>query len=530
MLSPRALPDLADPATVSRGRAYARSGRVVAVRHEAGVLHAQVDGTDTYAVRLTSTSWTCTCPVGLTGALCKHCVAVVLAVAEGGPIPDAPDSGLAAQLPGQAVVLDVDEVADEVEATLAPGRRFYEYRHANGYAADAEGLVQLLEDAADSASLPLLRVLERAVTLMVRTILRSDDSSGVQGDQISRLLTAHARTAQGLPGTLDRKERRRLAAWLHRFRFSGTQDFFEVEVDAYGDVLGPDGVEHYRALVEESARAGAEPFAVQHARVRLAILEREPDAILAALGGEPTTQHQAIEAVAALDQAGLGRLAVQHAERGLRLPRTHRQGTLVDHLVRDAADRGDLEEAESLRHDHFRVEPSSSTFGALRAAAEATSTWEARRSAAEEHLAEHRSDQYLGVLLNEGRDDEAWSFATAHPEAAEAAQAWPRLCRRRAMTAPDETLPVYERMVTASLRTAGRRSYHHAAKLLVAMREAAQAAGAEHRYLEFAARTVEASRRRPACLEILRRHGVLGPEGAAPGSPVDEPRTAAPSR
>jgi uncharacterized Zn finger protein len=103
------------------------------------------------------------------------------------------------------------------------------------------------------------------------------------------------------------------------------------------------------------------------------------------------------------------------------------------------------------------------------------------------------------------------------PGAADAAQAWPRLCRQRARTAPGETLPVYERLITATLTTTDRRAYREAATLLVAMREAAQAAQADGAYRAFAARTVEANRRRPACLEVFRRHGVLGRDGSSVG-------------
>jgi len=477
-----ALTTLTDPATISRGRAYVRSGRVVELSERGGILRAQVQGSDLYRVRLTGSGWEYDCPVGVTGALCKHCVAVVIAVEEGaddgaigpddpgqrdaGPPDPDPTWSWLADLP-RAELLDLlrhavgqvdglfdllareylsssDDVAAlraEVDHSLAPRRRFYEYREANAYAHEAEGLVQVIEDLAERPTPELVRVVERAIELTVRTILRSDGSSGYQGDQVRRLLDAHARAAAALPASLDPAGRRRLATWLHTFRFSGKQDVFEVDVDAYAAALGDDGVAHYRGLVERSADAGSDKFAVRHARTRLAILDRDAEAIVRVVGGDLTAQHQAIAVVEALDDAGLGRLAVQHAAHGLALPRTHRHQVLVDRLAADAVERGDLTEAVSLRRDHFRIDPGGLTFAALRSAAADAGAWAAERTPAEGRLAEHRPDAHVAMLLGEDRNDEAWAFAMAQPQAATAAAAWERLCGRRAVTAPADTLP-----------------------------------------------------------------------------------------
>jgi hypothetical protein len=560
VLHPDALGAITDASTIARGRAYVRSGRVTDLVERGGALLAEVQGNDLYRVRVTASTWACDCPAGATGALCKHCAAVVIAAGESPLKPAADVSGTAgstvwsgpssaddttaepdpawswlAALPhpelldlladavrkvdGLAELIareylrasdDVQALRAEVEHVLAPRRRFYEYRHANAYAAEAEELVDVLHDLADRRPTPeLLSVLERAVDLTVRTILRSDDSSGVQGDQVGRLLDAHARAATGLAGALDRAARRRLATWLHRFRFSGKQDFFEVDVDAYAQALGSDGVEDYRALVERSAEAGGEPFAVTHARTRQAILDRDADAIVRTVGGDLRTEHEVIAVVEALDQAGLGRLAVQHAASGLAVPATHRRGVLVDRLVVDSLDRGDVTEAVKLRRDHFRAAPDHSTFVALRSAAHDAGTWVDERAAAEERLAEQSPRAYLDVLLHEERDDEAWAFAMAHPQATSSAGAWERLCARRAVTAPADTMPVYRDLVESTLRTGDRRAYATAARLLTRMRAAAEAAGRVDDFRAFLGATVEANRRRPACLEAFRENGLI---------------------
>lgn len=360
MLTFADLAELTDPGTLGRGRAYARQGRVEVLERRRGELRAEVVGSETYHVRINEESWWCDCPVGAGGALCKHCVAVVVIAEEddevhtAGPeaASDPAEAWLAglgaddlrdllhnavseisgvAELVGRAYIAGTDDLTalrSEVEDVLKPRRRFYEYGQANRYAAEAEPLVRLLADRAERPSAELLEIVERALALTVRTILRSDDSSGAQGDQIHRLLDLHAEVAAGIAGSLAAKQRRRLAQWLHRFVFSDQQDFFEVDVDRYADALGDDGVAEYRRLVDASARtAGEHDFSVRYARGSLAILGRDPERIVAVIGEGLGNQHLVLRVVEALGEAGLPDLAVRHAERGPALAHSPRAAT-----------------------------------------------------------------------------------------------------------------------------------------------------------------------------------------------------------
>ena len=547
MWTERDLPDLTDPATIGRGRAYARSERVVALRRQEGTVTAEVQGTEPYRVELTGSTWSCDCPVGVTGAFCKHCVAVVVvSSATAGPDAAAPEpdgAGVDVQvtssihawidaLPAEdlrnllreAVTVsgevsgalarahadstgDLTALRAQVEADLKPRRRFYEYRQANDYARDAHGLIDHLTDPEGlPATLDLLRLLERALALTVRTILRSDDSSGSQGDQIRALLDRHAEVAARIGPDLPAKERRRLATWLHAFRFSGDQDFFDPDVVAYGAALGETGVGTYRELVEGSR--AKDVYGVRYALGRLAVLDRDADAIVRIVGEGLTNAYLIPSVVAALDEAGHHRLAVRHAEEGVRRGAGNRTGDLVDRLVRDAVERGDLAEATRRRLAHFESAPGTGTLAALRAAARDSGEWDVLRATAEATLAEKAGWQWIGELLRQGRDEEAWDFAQMHPDDATAARVWERLCARRARTAPADTLPVYRELVSTTLERAGRQNYTAAAKLLIAMRKAADAAGEADAFAEFLAATVEMNRRRPTCLAEFRRAGL----------------------
>ena len=160
-------------------------------------------------MRLGDRSWECDCPVGVTGAFCKHCAAVVIAVEDEGASPAAPPGGdhdpvgawldgLAApdlrELLRSASALvdgagdflareylaandDLTELAAEVDSVLRSRRSFYAYGQANSYARDAQGILDILHDRRDRPSVELLTIMQRAITLTVRTTLRSDDSS-----------------------------------------------------------------------------------------------------------------------------------------------------------------------------------------------------------------------------------------------------------------------------------------------------------------------------------------------------------------
>jgi len=66
-----------------RGRSYFQDGRVSELQRKEGAVHARVQGTEAYAVRIwtkdESLAYACSCPQGQSQAFCKHAVAVALA-------------------------------------------------------------------------------------------------------------------------------------------------------------------------------------------------------------------------------------------------------------------------------------------------------------------------------------------------------------------------------------------------------------------------------------------------------------------
>jgi uncharacterized Zn finger protein len=81
------LREIADPGSWARGLEYFESERVLdLIRDEESVI-ASVQGEFLYRVRLTRREGrldsACSCPMGLSGIFCKHCVAAGLASIEG---------------------------------------------------------------------------------------------------------------------------------------------------------------------------------------------------------------------------------------------------------------------------------------------------------------------------------------------------------------------------------------------------------------------------------------------------------------
>jgi uncharacterized Zn finger protein len=82
VLSEAIVERLASPRSFARGTAYLDEGRVGPLRIGAGRVNATVQGSDSYAVELRISDgrlrFACSCPVGIEGEFCKHCVAVAL--------------------------------------------------------------------------------------------------------------------------------------------------------------------------------------------------------------------------------------------------------------------------------------------------------------------------------------------------------------------------------------------------------------------------------------------------------------------
>jgi len=82
LLTLRAIKDLADDRSFSRGAEYQASGQVTSIAEHGNLIVAEVQGSRDYRVKLWAKGgridYACDCPVGAEGDFCKHCVAAAL--------------------------------------------------------------------------------------------------------------------------------------------------------------------------------------------------------------------------------------------------------------------------------------------------------------------------------------------------------------------------------------------------------------------------------------------------------------------
>ena len=290
-----------------------------------------------------------------------------------------------------------------------------------------------------------------------------------------------------------------LAAWMVLFGFDD-QDFFEVDpVGMRAGSVRPD----WPPIAMPSAPAGTatrSPFAMRGAA---AILDRDVDAVVRLLGGDLTTPYQFIRVAEAMRELGLDDEALAWARRGIAQTSGWQVAQLYDLAcgVHDA--RQEPLGVLALRRAQHERMPSSSTYRALRTAAEALHAWPLELDAARATL--HRADPrgFVDALLGDDELDLAWSAAAAAPPDAIGSDLWLRLAEGSERDRPADALAVYERIADEVLERADRSAYRSAARILLRAQAAAQAAGEQDAFAEYVARVRERYRRRPTLIAIL---------------------------
>ena len=531
--------DLANEGSLQRGRAYARGGRVTLTHVAPDLVRAEARGTTTYDVVLADPGWSCSCPVGVSGAFCKHAVATALLADDPtlltsepiGPSGAGDDEGtdLQSWLSGLdrdgllATLADVlqhhPEALDTVASryarstgdvaalkglvdSLATRRRYLDWRESNEHGRHAHQVVDALQEALGQESAAgLLPLLQRAVELLVRVCLKADDSSGILGDAVGRVVQLHAQAARW-SGVTERQESAKLVRWLVRWGLV-EQDLFDLDIVEYADALGPDGVAAYRREVEKILAKRPEDWSAGHALKRVAVAEGDPDQIVAVVGGDLAGPHAYLALVDALAHAGHDGLALRYALEGLQgtlVP--HQSITLYDTAARMLRERGELDRCLALRREQLARIPTPTSYAALHRAAEDLRCWPPERLDALDVLMTKNFQGYLEVLLGEKQVDLAWS-AAAGASVSPALRL--QLLRARGPEHPEEVLDDYEELVEQALVPTGQQHYRTAVGYLGELRRFALACGQPQRYAELVARLLVEQQRRPTLVQMLRR-------------------------
>jgi hypothetical protein len=393
---------------------------------------------------------------------------------------------------------DLSQLKAEIDRGLRTSR-YLGYRESGGWAMQARPVVEAIGEAVDSSpTAELVLLIERAIGHVVKVILKADDSDGMIGDLARKLLDLHARACDA--GNADPIK---LARWMVRFRFDD-QDFFEVDPVRYADALGDLGLAAYRREVKQRVEAGgSDSFAAKYAQERLAVLDGDTATLVGLLGGDLSRPYQFIRVAEAMAELGRDDDVLYWATRGIAETSGWQVAQLYDLASGVHIRREEGQAVLRLRREQHQRMPSSSTYGLLRAAAEAGGVWPAERPAARAVLAERDPGGLVDVLLADGEPEAAWQVPGARPDWDPGPQRWMRLAEAREASAPGDALDVYLRLADLQLETTGKAAYVRAVAIL---KKAAQAARAADRQGEFAAHLAalrETHRRRPTFIAVL---------------------------
>jgi hypothetical protein len=383
---------------------------------------------------------------------------------------------------------------------------------ANAHGRQMHEAVDLLQNAAGSVDpAALLAVVEKAVTSAVRVVLRADDSSGIIGDAIRDLLELHTQAA-----SQARPSASKLATWMIKFQFDGTQDFFSIDVADYAPALGRDGLALYRArLAEIAAGLGPEPadlrghlddpvawqqaahdrhtrFLLEHNARRLAVVDRDIDAIIVTHARDRKVAAWLHQTAQALAEIGETDLAIDWAKQAADLDGGHQSLDAAGYWCELLAQHEPGAEVAA-RVEVFRRWPTSSTAERLRRAV--GQAWPDHRDEVLDTLARTPRDAVVFALHHLGDVDLAWTLA--HNLGLTDARTWSEVADAYEQVDPLGVLPVLRDLVVADLREADARGYRQAARRLRRMRRLAAGTGRAAEVDDLIGALREEHRRRP---------------------------------
>jgi hypothetical protein len=280
-----------DP-SYQRGLDYFLHGNVESIADRPDGVEAVVCGTRSYDVSLVVDEgvldYTCDCPVGSDGAFCKHCVAVALAwrrrLTDPTEQPDKRGKAKPLTIEAAAKILEEEDHltlirllvgwanedgrlrerlllyaarrAAPESAAAAVGQAFQKavrihgfvnYHAAGGWASDVHDAIDAIEQLFnDGHAAAVVELCESALLALTEAAGNIDDSDGCLTELRDRLHDLHFRACQeARPDPVALAER--FFAWDMSDR---ELDVFYGAAQTYAEILGPQGLQAYRALAE----------------------------------------------------------------------------------------------------------------------------------------------------------------------------------------------------------------------------------------------------------------------------------------
>ena len=444
------LREIADPGSWARGLEYFESGRVLDLFRDEESVIASVQGEFLYRVRLTRREGrldsACSCPMGLSGIFCKHCVAAGLASIEGPEATATPRvaSGTKASPPGalgdnaydrdlrrirkhllerdpsELVEIVLNAAAEDesllrrltmeaargggavdvatmkrsiTAATRTGGYVRYNESHsfARGTHAAVAAIAKVLGQGFPRETIELT---EHTLRRVERALLHMDDSAGHMSPIMGDLQSLHHAACLAA-----RPDPVKLARHLFKWELDTDWDTFYGAAETYADVLGEAGLAEYRRLAEAQWHEmpqldpGQESAAYEHPRFRLtAIMEAlarasgDVEALVAVMSRNLSSPYQYLEIAEAYKKAGRVEKALAWAERGVETFPASQDDRVRDFLALEYSRLGRHHDALAMVWQTFLCSPDVPSYESVKAHADQVGEWPHWRGEAVDHL------------------------------------------------------------------------------------------------------------------------------------------------
>lgn len=522
---------LAGSDTYQRGADYFAHGHVVGSKQVGDSLTAHVRGSKQYTVELSVDEgildYQCDCPAGSDGNFCKHCVAAGLewlkqasgkktraakraTLTEAAKILESQEKeALVALVMGWAKddpqfrdrlllyaskQLSPEAAVDAIRAAFDKAARLRRHlgdRETRAYARHVAQAIEPIEQLlADGRAAAAIELAESALSTLLSSLDRTDDSDGYVQAQLERLEDIHLQACREAP-----PDPRKLAKSLFRFEMDPESEIFYRALFTYADILGEEGIKAYREMAEAEwakvpARTSKDHWIEMgsNSRIRqimksLAEFLGDTQYSIEILSRDLSDPHKYLKLAQAYSDAGRYDDALRVAKEGVNAFPNAGRG-LSDFIAEEYHRQGRHEEAMQLVWDQFRGMPLFQNYLNLERHAKKANAWREWRERAlgeiRNRIAQAKADRadrngqswswgsvdhsaIVEILLYEKRFDEAWSEAQeggcTHP-------LWLELAKAREEEHPADATAIYMKYVEPAIILADSR-YDEAVELLV---------------------------------------------------------------
>ncbi|MCH5642262.1 DUF6880 family protein [Gordonia sp. ABSL49_1] len=406
------------------------------------------------------------------------------------------------------------ELADTVLPLIRTRADLHRWRAADAHGGQMHEAVDILEEAAtgdDPAD--VFAVTQKALASSLTLIMRADDSSGIIGGAIRRLLALHPTVAERA-GVAPAK----LVDWMIDFQFHNRCDFFTIDPVAYAPALGDVGMARYRTRLD-AIRAGISPppppddwrdpdrherSRLEYNDRRLAVFDRDLDAVIRTHARDQKRAAWLEDTAEALAEIGEYDLAIDWAHRASLHDQGHQALTASEtwcNLL--AAHRP--EDLLAARTEVFRRWPSSTTASRLYGAA--GDEWSALSAEVTATLSDQPRDAVAFSLFTLDDPRRAWEQARALRLSPDDSL-WLDLIKRYEKIDKLAVLDPLVGLVDAELEYTGVGHYKAAARHLKRMRTIAKGTDRASSVDELIADLREDNRRRPRLQQEFDKAGL----------------------